>query len=374
MAGAVRHWWSQPDHYEWMISYLDHRGVLTPFRNMAAAILAALAAVPALMIISPVGPRGAPATVVSAAVSIFVAAMAAIWVFRRARRPSRFQSKVFSICCSGCVATVCLIQSQPLLGLLGCTAFVVLTTYISFFHTAGYMLVNLVVGAGTAIILAIRIVSSTGDFALMISALILLTALNLAVPLAVQSLLRALGMDLSLADRDPLTGLLNRRAFWRETAALLARHRADAADRYLVVMMIDLDRFKQLNDQHGHAAGDRALISVAAAIRGGCRRQSVVGRAGGEEFVVAEISDEPELAAMAHRLRQAIADLPIGVTASIGTAGVALADVRSAVPERALTALIQNADDAMYNAKRAGGDRVDHFRPAAQPATPPPQT
>lgn len=363
----MRQWWSQPDHYEWMVSYLDHRGILAPYRGIAAAIVCCLGTVPVLMLASPVGPHAPFARVTSMVVAVLVVVMAAMWVVRRARRPSQGQSKLFSMVCTGCVAALCLIQSQPLVGLLGCTAFAVLTTYISFFHTAGYMLVNLVAGAGTTAVLAMRIVSSSGDVALAVSALIVLMALNFAVPLAVQSLLRALGMDLTLADRDPLTGLLNRRAFYRDTATLLTRHQHDAAGKHVVVLMVDLDEFKALNDSYGHAAGDQALISVAAAIRHSCRKHTVIGRAGGEEFVIAEVSRDSRLPVMAHRLRQAIADLPAGLTASIGTASAPLVDVHAGgPPEPVLTELTRNADDAMYRAKRAGGNQVAHYQSEAR--------
>jgi diguanylate cyclase (GGDEF)-like protein len=351
-----------------MVTYLDHRGILTPYRAVAAAIVGALAVVPLVMVVSPMGPRGTPAKVASVAVSALIVGTAATWMVRRARRPSRVQSQLFSIISSGCVATMCLIQSQPLIGLMGCTAFAVLTTYISFFHTAAYMLTNLVVGTSTAAVLAGRLVSSTGDVALAISALIVLTALNLAVPLAVQSLLRALGMDLALADRDPLTGLLNRRAFHRESLALLARHRSDAVGKYLVVALVDLDKFKQLNDCHGHEAGDQALIAVAAGIRRSCRHRSVIARAGGEEFVIADVSRDPDMSAMAGRIRRAIAELPASVTASVGTASIALDEVQPGTEQRHLTKLTQNADDAMYRAKRAGGNQVAHHHPSPNEA------
>ncbi|MCV7420496.1 GGDEF domain-containing protein [Mycobacterium yunnanensis] len=318
---------------------------------------------PILMIASPAGPRSRSAAVAALIVAILIVAMAIAWTLRRTRRPSRVQSKMFSMICTGSVATMCLFQPQPLIGLLGCTAFAVLTTYISIFHTAGYMLVNLAAGAGVAAVLAMRIVESSGDVALAVSALIVLTALNVAVPLAVQSLLRALGMDLAVAERDPLTGLLNRRAFFREVATLLDGHRGAAAGGHVVVIMVDLDKFKALNDRHGHAAGDRALMLVARAMQRSCPRESALGRLGGEEFVIAVVSEEPD-SPTAHRIRQAIANLPMGVTASVGTATAAL-DTMCAGPlvERSLTALIDDADDAMYRAKRSGGDRVAHHRP-----------
>lgn len=88
----------------------------------------------------------------------------------------------------------------------------------------------------------------------------------------------------------------------------------------LVVMVIDLDNFKKLNDTHGHSVGDEALVGVAAALRATCRRTAVIGRAGGEEFVVADIGDPAEHAVTAERLRAAIAANPLQITASIGTA------------------------------------------------------
>lgn len=232
-----------------------------------------------------------------------------------------------------------------------------MTTYISLFHTAGLTLVNLAAGAGVAGVLANRIVESSGDIALASSALILLTAVNVAAPLAVQSLFRALGMDLAVAERDPLTGLLNRRAFFREVATLLDGHRG-AADRYVGIVMVDLDKFKALNDRHGHAAGDQALMAVARAMQHSCTDESVLARLGGEEFVIAVVSHDPNVS-VAHRIRKAIAHLPVGVTASVGTASASLDAVPTGpLVEPTLTTLIDDADNAMYCAKRSGGDRV----------------
>ena len=91
---------------------------------------------------------------------------------------------------------------------------------------------------------------------------------NMAMPLAIHSLLRALRGDLvhalSDANHDPLTGLLNRRAFRTQTLNLFDRP-GDA--RHLVVALIDLDKFKALNDTHGHHVGDQALVAVADTLR-----------------------------------------------------------------------------------------------------------
>jgi diguanylate cyclase (GGDEF)-like protein len=365
----ARRWWGQPDRYDWMVGYLDHRGILAPYRAIAAGLIASLAVVPSLMVLSPMGPSGNAGRGASLAVTIVVIVMAVTWMVRRALRPSRLQSKVFSIVCTGCVAAMCLVQPQPLVGLLGCAAFAVLATYISFFHTAGYMTVNLVASTGTAALLGHRIVATTGDYSLALSALIVLTALNLAVPLAVQSLMLALTVDLSSADRDPLTGLLNRRAFYRGATEMLVSHRKNPEGLYLVVTMVDLDDFKRLNDDHGHTVGDRALIAVADAIRENFGPHSVVCRAGGEEFVIADLSPETAMIDTAWRLRDAIAALPFTVTASIGTASIDLVDAYSSSIHHTISELIEWADQAMYAAKRSGGNRAQHYSPPGSPCS-----
>jgi diguanylate cyclase (GGDEF)-like protein len=208
-------------------------------------------------------------------------------------------------------------------------------------------------------VLAGRLMVNTADVALAGCALVLILILNISVPLAIQILVHALGTDVSRADRDPLTGLLNRRAFRRATVNLIARQRG-AADAYLTIIMIDLDGFKRLNDTHGHAAGDQALIAVAKALRDTCRATSVIGRAGGEEFLVADIFANANATAMTQRICETIAAIPFSFTAGIGTCSVALRDIPVMGELRTIAALVNGADAAMYAAKRAGGNRVRH--------------
>ena len=123
-------------------------------------------------------------------------------------------------------------------------------------------------------------------------------------------------------------------------------------------MMIDLDRFKLLNDTHGHAAGDQALINVATALETRTRPEAVIARAGGEEFLVAEIAPVPEPVALAEALREAIAAGPYSTTASVGTASISLRQVDKDSVESVTAHLASAADLAMYQAKRAGGNQI----------------
>lgn len=159
--------------------------------------------------------------------------------------------------------------------------------------------------------------------------------------------------SLELAVTDGLTGLRNRRYVFRHLESLL---RAGTA---CGVLMIDVDRFKPLNDYYGHAAGDAALREVAARLREHVRASDIVARYGGEEFlVVMSGAGAEETAVIAERLRAAIADRPIDlgqaklpVTVSVGSALAAnMTDAE---------ALIAAADVAMYRAKALGRNRVE---------------
>jgi diguanylate cyclase (GGDEF)-like protein len=356
IAGELRRWWGLSDLYEWLTSYLAARGLLAASRWAILGVTAALAAMPSAMLWSPNGPDRFATGAASVAVTAIGLALAAIWA---PRWPSQAKSKLFAVTTSCLIAVASLAQSNPLAGLGGSLAFAVLSGYIAFFHTARYLAFNFGVASVSVCILVGRLTLNTADVALAGCALALILILNVSVPLAIQILVHALGTDVSMADRDPLTGLLNRRAFRRATVNLITRQRG-AADAYLTIIMIDLDGFKRLNDTLGHAAGDEALIAVAAALRDTCRATSVIGRVGGEEFLVADVFANAEPTTATQRLCKTIAEIPHPFTASIGTCSVALRDIPVTGEPRTIAALVNGADAAMYAAKRAGGNRVRH--------------
>lgn len=172
-----------------------------------------------------------------------------------------------------------------------------------------------------------------------------------------QDRLRAdVGSALEMALTDPLTGFYNQRYLLRYMRGLLTAGQPNG----IAVMMIDVDHFKAINDQYGHAVGDLALKAMSDTLRHRTRVFDTIARYGGEEFVVvmpgASVNDAMSAA---ERLRYSVERMPFapmpgydhGLTVSIGVSFSSAANTTAET-------LLQSADQAMYQAKRAGRNRV----------------
>jgi len=161
------------------------------------------------------------------------------------------------------------------------------------------------------------------------------------------------------AMRDPLTGLLNRRYMQEAFARELAR--CERRGLPLAVLMLDIDYFKRFNDEFGHAAGDRVLRLVADALLAAVRREDIVCRFGGEEFLI--VLPETSLGAArarAEALRERVAELaPEPGDTWVGPLGVSIGLAMFRDHGHSTDALVRAADAALYAAKRAGRGRVE---------------
>lgn len=160
------------------------------------------------------------------------------------------------------------------------------------------------------------------------------------------------GLD-RLAHTDALTGLPNRLGLDKQITELMKRHRASGQP--LALAVIDLDHFKTINDEQGHATGDRILQGTAAVLRGSLRQEDSVGRWGGEEFVVLMPETDGQAAwDVTNRLRRAVAaDTALNAVRITASGGVSVL-----TPQDTSATLFQRADEALYAAKAAGRDRV----------------
>ncbi|MEW6532100.1 MAG: diguanylate cyclase [Thermodesulfobacteriota bacterium] len=176
-----------------------------------------------------------------------------------------------------------------------------------------------------------------------------------------EDLMSALAASEYQATHDALTGLWNRRSIMRALETELAR--AEREDTEVGVIMADVDHFKRINDTFGHMAGDAVLVEVAARFTRNARPYDVIGRYGGEEFlIVCPGCDLDSCGRLAERLRQALSESPvtaqeasIDLTMSFGVSARPGGDTRNA------ELIIKEADQALYRAKELGRNRVEFW-------------
>ena len=353
MLSRMRRWWDEPDHFEWTTEFLTQRGLIRS-AQVVMAIVAASAALVAFSFFAGLPWSKESMVAVGLFGAAFTVGMSAFWL---TRWPTRRQSELAVSLGTVFIGVWSVAQPNSSVAVLACSATAVTGGYIAFFHNTKLLLFNFVVGIAAAISATWRLAVDT-TIATAIGAFWLIFFLNLTVPLAIRGMSRAMGAYAKRSHADPLTGLLNRRGFADAVSRLLADVRDE--EGHLGLLMVDLDDFKLVNDTHGHAAGDRALQAIADLLRECCPDGAAISRAGGEEFLVAVRTRRGGAESLATQLCRAIAALPHLVTASIGTSSVAVERLRRRDLESLLDEVIAAADDAMYAAKRNGGNQV-HF-------------
>jgi diguanylate cyclase (GGDEF)-like protein len=161
----------------------------------------------------------------------------------------------------------------------------------------------------------------------------------------------------ALAVTDPLTGVLNRRGLIDRFAGMKAA--ADAERPLLALLLFDLDHFKNINDEHGHQAGDDVLVSFSNAASLASSAHGVFGRMGGEEFAaILSLASVAQATALAERIRTELAAAPVLTAGHVVTATVSIGIAALPAPEADFDRLMSSADRALYGAKEAGRNRT----------------
>ena len=159
-----------------------------------------------------------------------------------------------------------------------------------------------------------------------------------------------------LAFNDELTGMWNRRFLVRRLSALVCA--ADRHGHWLSIVLVDIDRFKAVNDQYGHAAGDAVLVEMASRLRRSIREEDVAGRWGRQELLVILPDDDAQGARVAaERMRECVAATPVDTGAETIAVTVS-AGCATRRPGDDVDALLRRADAALYAAKQAGRNAV----------------
>jgi diguanylate cyclase (GGDEF)-like protein len=350
---GVTTWWRQPDQFDWMTNFLRQRGLLRSARLLMAVVCLSSVLAP-ISVFTGTHRFAAGSLITGVTGAAFCVVLTCFWL---TRWPTRRQSAILATTGVLAVASWSTAQPTAALAALACAALAIPGGYIAFFHSAKLLVFDFAIATAAATAAAWRLAGEMNR-ATAGATLWLLLLLSVAMPLAVWGIAHAMGQYATRSDNDALTGLLNRRGFIDAINGELAS--PQVGDTHLTVMLVDLDDFKLINDTQGHAAGDSALVAVAELLRLHVPSAIAICRSGGEEFVIAVMSRYPNIYSVATQLCSAISRLPHAVTASVGIASSELHRFSEPHRTRIIEQLISAADEAMYTAKRRGGDQMQH--------------
>jgi diguanylate cyclase (GGDEF)-like protein len=360
VARLARAWWSAPVDYEAQIGYFAQRGLLGGVQLLVGGCAALLAAISIVIQFSPSGPSTPMSRAISSVFALSALVWALLWWF--GPWPSRAASIAFIVYADIGISVVALLDSDRLAGFFGLNALLLISVYAKFFEGPKVLALHTAWVLGVTAVFAAEIAfGPRADPYLALAKTLAAIGSFVVVPAVVQFGIWVLRNDAHDSVTDELTGLLNRRGLnLRFGSFVTDRAHQGIPGACVLVLVIDLDRFKNVNDTYGHAVGDAVLMRSAQRIRGIVRTSALVARVGGEEFVVVDVTPPQHVLSIGERVRSAIA-APADVaplTASIGVASIALPDFSrgDADPQSILDAAIECADHAMFAAKRSGGD------------------
>jgi diguanylate cyclase (GGDEF)-like protein len=313
----------------------------------------ALAGLGIIVQFNPAGPTGVASRSVHAAAVISGAVIGCRWL----RRPwPRYEVAVAFVAWADITVAAVAATMSTTEARLSTTLYLGVTgVFVGFLLGARLLAVHcafgaMVIGGITGWAVLVRHASLWGLFTIYMPALMWVVLVPLTGCVLIESGRRAVAGVARSAHRDQLTGLRNRRGMHAAVRRVLAG-KTPQAD--LVVAVCDIDRFKRLNDEDGHAAGDVALIAMAERLRSIVRAGEIAARLGGDELVLVTLIDDPGgMSALLDRL-DVLTRIDVGgreLSVSVGVASMAATE-----PHFSLDDVIRHADAAMYGVKRSGG-------------------
>lgn len=353
---VLEDWYSQPFDYQWIVTHKSTRGLHRPLRVVFGAATMLFAAASVLMLFSSRGPSSMLAQGWVGLLLVLQLGVAVRWFF--GPLPVRRDFIAFAVFGDLGLSSV-LVLYEPFASLIGCGLFVVTGALCTYFLSQRWLLLHLgwclLFITGTIV----RACLSDGeDVPTALASGLVVLAINTAIPLLAHIAWTAIGRDARRSLLDPLTGLLNRRGLDDAAEDLCTRSRSRG--HTLVVVVIDIDRFKAVNDYYGHDSGDKVIATVATRLKTLFDDRGVVARTGGEEFVVVFGGDEDRVHELIGCVTRTLhrPDDRIPITVSVGAAVVPAPTEgwHSCVPT--ITGATRAADSMMYRAKYDGGNRT----------------
>lgn len=359
----VRDWWREPVDYAAQVQYFTKRSLADAIQVMIGVGTGLIAVISLAIQFLAAGSDTIASHVVGAMFAVLTISWAGVWCC--GPWPSRRLSIGFIVSADIGIAAVALQDANWLTGLFGFNAFALIGVYLMFFDGPKVLVLHTVWILVSMTAFAVQFGGAHFGGVAFAAKTLVAVAPVVATPLGIQFGIWTLRNDANESVTDPLTGLLNRRGLQLHVGDLLRDGYSKTA--HVVVMVVDLDRFKDINDTFGHAVGDEVLIRSARRIKSAVRGSALVARVGGEEFVIVDLTEPGHTERITERVRSAVAapadHAPI--TASVGVTSVSLANFAAPEvdPAALLDTIIGHADHAMFDAKRHGGNSTIHIQP-----------
>ena len=345
------------DMYQFTTNALRRAGLMTPLRIVIGVICMSMTPIVWTMQFNPLGPHDLIPRIIQFVLGALPSVVGMFWIF--GSWPTYRQSLVFVawadismvIGTSMNTATVSRLDGTYHMGLIGVYIAFILGPAVLAIHCA-FVLVAIIALSAYSVVVDH---AGWGDlYVFLAPALSSLILLPVLIQALIEGARRTAWATVQQVNIDPLTGLSNRRGMYTRADELMQND----SPLILVAAIIDLDRFKKLNDQHGHEHGDLALKEVARVLTTCISEGDVGARLGGDEFAaLATAQSGADAGEFVDRLRGGLEEISDTVTASVGIVCRRLPldgsdDVDS---------LLRHADRAMYEAKRQGGNRFIRF-------------
>jgi len=359
----VLDWWREPVDYAAQVQYFTKRSLAGAVKVLIGGGTGLVAVVLLAIQFPSAGSDTVASRVVVALFAVLTIFWAVVWCCRP--WPSRRWSIGFVVSCDIGIAVVGLQDTNWLSGFFAFNAFGLIGVYLMFFDGPKILALHTVWILVSTTVFAVQVGGADVGGVAFAAKTLMVAAGAAATPLGIQFGIWVLRNDANVSVTDPLTGLLNRRGLHLHVGDLVRD--GHSKDTHVVVMVVDLDRFKGVNDTFGHAVGDEVLIRSARRIKSAVRGSALVARVGGEEFVIVDLTEPGHTERITERVRSAVAapaeHAPI--TASVGVTSVSLANFAAPEddPAALLDTIIGHADRAMFDAKRHGGNSTIHIQP-----------
>lgn len=339
------------DEYRFTIRAIKASGYLSALKSVIGGMCLLITGLGLLTLMHPLGPGDGTARTIQSIISLSALPVGIWWIV--APWPSYRMAIAFVAWGDVSLGIASLLYSTPQAQISTAVDMAVIGVFAAFLLGSWVLTAHC---AAAAILLAVLTIRSTvvhdlswfDLYPFLAPAFLTVVLLPIFIQAIIEGGRRGIRGTVRQAIRDPMSGLFNRRGMYAAAKGLLDSHPSKIA-----AALIDLDRFKDINDRLGHERGDDVLRAVAAALRSAVRQGDIVARVGGDEFVViAPLQDISDIDGFAERLQTALASVADTVTASIGVAwGDVGGDGRDVVDS-----VLRRADRAMYDAKRGSTD------------------